>query len=194
MEKLSLRDQLLDFNASYTRCIDSDSLESWPGFFASECHYRVTSAENDRDGHQAGLMYATSRAMLEDRISALRHANATLLDCQFMTEHLRSMGAVELAQAGLPVALLDAAPQAGGRARRVDLPLGDRCYPLDNGQHLLIGAYTATAALMSQVGVALDTAFTRRPFEIVNGFRAVAVPPRRRGARAGRGRARRCRG
>jgi 3-phenylpropionate/cinnamic acid dioxygenase small subunit len=70
-----LRDQLLDFNASYTRCIDSDSLESWPGFFASECHYRVTSAENDRDGHQAGLMYATSRAMLEDRISALRHAN-----------------------------------------------------------------------------------------------------------------------
>lgn len=32
MEKLSLRDQLLDFNASYTRCIDSDNLESWPGF------------------------------------------------------------------------------------------------------------------------------------------------------------------
>lgn len=75
MEKLSLRDQLLDFNASYTRCIDSENLENWPGFFAGECHYRVTSAENDRTGLQAGLMYATSRAMLEDRISALRHAN-----------------------------------------------------------------------------------------------------------------------
>lgn len=75
MEKLSLRDQLLDFNASYTRCIDGDSLEAWPGFFASECHYKVTCAENDRAGLAAGLMYATSRAMLEDRISALRHAN-----------------------------------------------------------------------------------------------------------------------
>ena len=75
MEKLSLRDQLLDFNASYTRCIDSDNLEAWPDFFAGECHYKVTSAENDRAGMQAGLMYATSRAMLEDRVSALRHAN-----------------------------------------------------------------------------------------------------------------------
>jgi 3-phenylpropionate/cinnamic acid dioxygenase small subunit len=75
MEKLSLRDQLLDFNASYVRCIDSDKLEDWPSHFSTECHYRVTSAENDRAGLQAGLMYATSRAMLEDRISALRHAN-----------------------------------------------------------------------------------------------------------------------
>lgn len=75
MEKLTLRDQLLDFNASYVRCIDSDDLENWPNHFSSECHYRVTSAENDRDGLQAGLMYATSRAMLEDRISALRNAN-----------------------------------------------------------------------------------------------------------------------
>lgn len=75
MEKLSLRDRLMDFNASYARCIDTGNLESWPELFASECHYRVTSAENDRAGQPAGLMYATSRAMLEDRISALRHAN-----------------------------------------------------------------------------------------------------------------------
>jgi 3-phenylpropionate/cinnamic acid dioxygenase small subunit len=75
MEQLSLRDRLLDFNASYTRCIDSDDLESWPGHFAQQCHYRVTSAENDQAGLPAGLMYATSRAMLDDRISALRQAN-----------------------------------------------------------------------------------------------------------------------
>jgi squalene-associated FAD-dependent desaturase len=74
--------------------------------------------------------------------------------------------AVELAQAGLPVALLDAAPQAGGRARRVDLPLGDRCYPLDNGQHLLIGAYRDTLALMQRVGVAVEPAFVRLPFAL----------------------------
>lgn len=75
MEQLSLRDRLMDFNAAYTRCIDGDKLESWPSFFALECQYRVTTAENERDGLAAGLMYATSRAMLEDRISALRHAN-----------------------------------------------------------------------------------------------------------------------
>lgn len=75
MEQPSLRDRLSDFNASYVRCIDNDSLEAWPNLFASECHYRVTSSANDRAGHAAGLMYATSRAMLEDRVSALRHAN-----------------------------------------------------------------------------------------------------------------------
>lgn len=75
MKQLSLRDRLVDFNASYARCIDNDNLEVWPELFAPECHYRVTSAANDRAGHPAGLMYATSRAMLEDRISALRHAN-----------------------------------------------------------------------------------------------------------------------
>ena len=32
-------------------------------------------------------------------VAALRHANATLLDCQFMTEHLASLGAVEISQA-----------------------------------------------------------------------------------------------
>jgi len=53
-----------------------------------------------------------------------------------------------------------------GRARRLVLELAGERHVLDNGQHLLIGAYTATAALMSQVGVALDAAFARRPFEI----------------------------
>ena len=75
MDKLTLRDQLQEFNASYVRCIDSDDLEKWPNYFLSECHYRVTSAENDRNGFEAGLMYATSKSMLQDRISALRNAN-----------------------------------------------------------------------------------------------------------------------
>jgi 3-phenylpropionate/cinnamic acid dioxygenase small subunit len=75
MEKSILRDRLLDFHASYIRCIDTDNLENWPSHFSVQCHYRVTSAENEREGLPAGLMFATSRAMLEDRISALRNAN-----------------------------------------------------------------------------------------------------------------------
>ena len=48
-------------------------------------------------------------------VAALRHANATLLDCQFMTEHLASLGAVEISQAEYLVRLR-AAQSAGAAA------------------------------------------------------------------------------
>jgi 3-phenylpropionate/cinnamic acid dioxygenase small subunit len=65
----------MDFNAAYIRCIDTDALEAWPSYFAEQCLYSITTAENDREGLAAGLMWANSRAMLDDRITALRHAN-----------------------------------------------------------------------------------------------------------------------
>ena len=74
--------------------------------------------------------------------------------------------ALELCAAGLPVTLLDAAPQPGGRARAVAVGLGDREFTLDNGQHLLIGAYGETLRLMREVGVAADDALLRLPFEL----------------------------
>jgi len=40
-----------------------------------------------------------SKVALAWLVALMRRAGFTLLDCQFMTEHLRSMGAVELAQA-----------------------------------------------------------------------------------------------
>lgn len=67
--------ELCAFNAEYARVIDSDSLEAWPDFFTDTCHYRITNVENERDGLPAGIVYATSRAMLHDRVSALREAN-----------------------------------------------------------------------------------------------------------------------
>lgn len=66
---------LCAFNAAYARAIDSDALEQWPGFFTEHCRYRITHVDNERDGLPAGLVYADSRAMLEDRIAALREAN-----------------------------------------------------------------------------------------------------------------------
>jgi squalene-associated FAD-dependent desaturase len=74
--------------------------------------------------------------------------------------------AVELAAAGDRVTVLDAAPQPGGRARGVRVTLGDRDYPLDNGQHLLIGAYVETLRLMRAVGVDPADAFLRLPFAL----------------------------
>lgn len=67
--------QLCAFNAAYADAIDNDALERWPDFFTEDCLYRVTNVENERDGLAAGIVYADSRAMLEDRIAALRQAN-----------------------------------------------------------------------------------------------------------------------
>ena len=59
--------------------------------------------------------------------------------------------AVTLARAGVPVSLFEAATVLGGRARRVTRA----GLALDNGQHLLLGAYANTQSLMDLVhGVA----------------------------------------
>lgn len=61
--------------ADYAHCLDTDELERWPDFFTEDCFYRVTSAENYEAGLPLGLIYATSRNMVKDRVSALREAN-----------------------------------------------------------------------------------------------------------------------
>lgn len=67
--------RLAALNAEYAAAIDDDRLEAWPGFFVDDCIYKITSADNLRDGNEAGIVYADSRAMLADRILALRRAN-----------------------------------------------------------------------------------------------------------------------
>jgi anthranilate 1,2-dioxygenase small subunit len=61
--------------ADYARCIDDDRLEEWPGLFHGPCLYKITTASNYRDGLEAGIVFANSRGMLSDRVSALRDAN-----------------------------------------------------------------------------------------------------------------------
>jgi 3-phenylpropionate/cinnamic acid dioxygenase small subunit len=62
-------------NSRYAEVIDADRLEEWPDFFVEHCLYKITSADNLRAGHEAGIVYADSRAMLVDRVVALRKAN-----------------------------------------------------------------------------------------------------------------------
>ena len=61
--------------ADYAACIDADDLEAWPDFFTADCHYKVTTAYNHANGLPVGVIYARNRAMLEDRVTALRKAN-----------------------------------------------------------------------------------------------------------------------
>jgi len=70
--------------------------------------------------------------------------------------------AVELARGGCHVTVFEANRVAGGRARRVEY----RGTLLDNGQHLLLGAYRDTLALMREVGVP-ERALHRFPLTLV---------------------------
>ena len=67
--------QVAELNAAYAATIDADRLEMWPDFFVEDCLYKITSAENQRRGYSAGIIYADLRAMLRDRVTALRTAN-----------------------------------------------------------------------------------------------------------------------
>jgi len=70
-----MREDLIALNAEYAAALDDDRLEDWPGFFAEQCFYRITTAQNHAQGLQAGLVYCDSRQMLADRVLSLRRAN-----------------------------------------------------------------------------------------------------------------------
>jgi anthranilate 1,2-dioxygenase small subunit len=67
--------RIAELNARYARCIDDGALADWPSFFAEKCLYKVTTAENYKDGLSAGIIYADSSSMLVDRVAALAEAN-----------------------------------------------------------------------------------------------------------------------
>jgi 3-phenylpropionate/cinnamic acid dioxygenase small subunit len=70
-----LQPRLAQLNADYARALDDDRMEEWPAFFAEPCLYLITTADNQRHGYTAGIVYADSQGMLRDRVAALREAN-----------------------------------------------------------------------------------------------------------------------
>ncbi len=75
LRRLSSDLAVQDLNARYAEAIDDDRLEEWPEFFRADGRYHITTAENIAQGFPIGFVSATSRAMLRDRIKALRQAN-----------------------------------------------------------------------------------------------------------------------
>src|SRR5262245_3957418 len=71
--------------------------------------------------------------------------------------------AVEITAAGHHATLFEMAHDPGGRARRIAADTeGLSGLPLDNGQHILIGAYTESLRLMRQVGIDTEAVLRRR--------------------------------
>lgn len=82
--------------------------------------------------------------------------------------------AVELAAQGVSATVFEAARELGGRARRVDY----RGMALDNGQHILLGAYRETLRLMRMTGADPAALLLRLPLQLVipGRFRLQAAP------------------
>ena len=75
--------------------------------------------------------------------------------------------AVQVTASGHHATVFEASRSIGGRARGIaeELPEGSEV-TLDNGQHILIGAYTETLRLMRLVGVDPNTALLRLPLTL----------------------------
>jgi 3-phenylpropionate/cinnamic acid dioxygenase small subunit len=72
----ALRARLADLYSAYDEALAEGRYEDWPGLFTEACVYKITSRENYDAGLPIGVIYAESRAMLADRVAALR--NTTL--------------------------------------------------------------------------------------------------------------------
>lgn len=92
-------EQLNALNAKYAKCIDDNQLEAWPEFFLDDCLYKITTADNYRQGLAAGMVYADSKGMLQDRVTALREAN--VYERQWYRHIVSTPVVVECAQQGV---------------------------------------------------------------------------------------------
>jgi squalene-associated FAD-dependent desaturase len=71
-----------------------------------------------------------------------------------------------LASRGIKVTLLEAAEHLGGRARSVAIEHDSQVHLLDNGQHIMLGAYRETLKLLTTIGVQERDAFMRVPLTL----------------------------
>ena len=74
--------------------------------------------------------------------------------------------ASRLAHRGIDVTLLEAASHLGGRARSVAVEFNSQVVQLDNGQHIMLGAYRETLKLLASLGVQEEDAFLRVPLTL----------------------------
>ena len=86
-----------ELNARYVRTIDEDRLEAWPDFFTEDARYRIITVDNLEQGLPLGMVYANSRAMLRDRVRALREAN--VYEAQ-RYRHIIAPPSIDAAEAG----------------------------------------------------------------------------------------------
>jgi len=69
---LELRAEIVDLYAEYSDVLDAGEYERWIALFTTQCLYLVIPRENHERGLPLATVRAESRAMLEDRVHAIR--------------------------------------------------------------------------------------------------------------------------
>jgi hydroxysqualene dehydroxylase len=106
----------------------------------------------DRDAHQLAGTLVPARLPGPRRLAVIGGGWAGLA------------AAVEATQQGDSVTLFEMAAHLGGRSRGVEID----GLMLDNGAHILIGAYAETLRLMRTVGVKIDEVLLRTPLRLID--------------------------
>jgi len=68
----ALRARMRDLNDDYAAALDDLDFAGWAGFFTDDCHYRVVSLENFKEGLPLSTMECHGAGSLRDRIAAIK--------------------------------------------------------------------------------------------------------------------------
>ncbi len=69
---VELRLEIEDLYTAYAASLDDGDLDAWPEFFTEECLYQVIPRDNFDQSLPLALIRCESRAMLRDRVTAVR--------------------------------------------------------------------------------------------------------------------------
>jgi anthranilate 1,2-dioxygenase small subunit len=71
----SVRDAIARLQMQYVHAIDNGEFERWPELFTEKCVYLIIPRVEHEQGRLIGIWFCDNRAMLHDRVSALREVN-----------------------------------------------------------------------------------------------------------------------
>ncbi len=74
MNLRELRFEFEELLTDYAQCLDEGRLEEWPEFFTERGVYKLVSRENVEQGLPLGAMFCDGKAMMKDRVTAIRKA------------------------------------------------------------------------------------------------------------------------
>ncbi len=86
---VELRQRVGDLYCAYCDALDDGAYERWPEFFTETCLYKVLPRENFVRGLPIAVIACESRAMLRDRVTALR--DTALYAPRIVRHHLSSL-------------------------------------------------------------------------------------------------------
>jgi len=75
LDPRELRFHVEDLLYEYAQILDDGALEGWPELFIEQGSYEIVARENVERGLRLALMRCESKAMMQDRVTALREAS-----------------------------------------------------------------------------------------------------------------------